>query len=87
MTREPRFPQGVPIPMTPISPGDLAVIAEIVNSYLTYIRLAFRASATRDMYVRYIEDLRRRLAGQYRENTSLTHPGRHRDDRNCDEYL
>jgi hypothetical protein len=67
--QQPRFAQGVPV--TPISPGDLAVIAEIIGSYLVYVRTAFRASARRETYVRYVEDLRRRLAGQHRENTPL----------------
>ncbi len=55
---EPRLPQGVP--MTPISPGDLAVIAEMMKGYLTFVRLAYRASAHRDAYMQYVESLRHR---------------------------
>jgi hypothetical protein len=66
---QPRLPQGVP--MTPISPGDVAVIAEMLKGYLTFVRFAYRPSAQRDMYVQYVERLRQRLAGQHRENTPL----------------
>src|SRR5207245_2779153 len=66
---QPRLPQGVP--MMPISPGDVAVIAEMLKGYLTFVRFAYRPSAQRDMYVQYVERLRQRLARQHRENTPL----------------
>lgn len=69
--QEPRFPQNVPLPVTPLSPGDVAVIAEMMRGYLAYVRVAFRASAQRDAYVQYIEHLRRRLTGPYPDNTPL----------------
>jgi hypothetical protein len=68
-SHQPRLSQGVP--MTPISPGDLAVIAEMLKGYLTFVRLAYRPSAHRDAYMQYIESLRERLAGQHRENTPI----------------
>jgi len=55
----------------PISPGDLAVIAEIMSSYLAFIRSSYRASAQREAYARYVEDLRQRLAGQVRDDTPV----------------
>jgi hypothetical protein len=64
-------PQGVPLPVTPISPGDLTVIADMMRGHLAFVRLAFRASPQRDAYMQYIEHLRQRLAGQYRDNTPL----------------
>ena len=69
--QEPCFSRDVPLPVTPISPGDVAVIAEMMKGYLAFVRVAFRASAQRDAYVQYIEHLRRRLAGQYPDNTPL----------------
>jgi hypothetical protein len=64
-----RLAQGVP--MTPISPGDVAVIAEMVKGYLTFVRLAYRPSAQRETYLQYVESLRGRLAGRHLENTPL----------------
>ncbi len=63
----PRLPQSVP--MTPISPGDVAMIAEMLKGYLTFVRFAYQPSAQRDMYMQYVERLRQRLAGQHQENT------------------
>ncbi len=63
--------QDVSIPVTPISPGDLAVIAEMMSSYIAFVRLSFRTSPRRDAYVQYIESLRERLAGRYREDTPI----------------
>jgi hypothetical protein len=67
---QPRLPQGVP--MTPISPGDVAVMAEMVKGYLTFVRLAYRPSTQREMYLQDIESLRERLAGRHQENTPIS---------------
>ncbi len=67
---QPRFAQSVS--MTPISPGDVAVIAEMVKGYLTFVRLAYRPSAHRDAYLQDVERLRERLAGRHREHTPIS---------------
>jgi hypothetical protein len=70
--KKPRsIPQGISVPVMPISPGDIAVIAEIMSSYLAFVRFSYRASAQREAYVRYVEDLRRRLVGQVRDDTPV----------------
>src|SRR5947209_8469337 len=69
--QESRFPRNVPLPMTPLSPGDVAAIAEMMRGYLAFVRVAFRASPQSDAYVQYIERLHHRLAGQYPDNTPL----------------
>ncbi len=69
---QPRFPQGVPIPTTPISPWDLSVIAEMMKGYLTFVRLAYRPSAQRETYLQDVESLRERLAGRHPENTPIS---------------
>jgi hypothetical protein len=65
------IPQGITGTVMPISPGDLAVIAEIMGSYLAFIRFSYRASAQREAYARYVEDLCRRLAGQVWDDTPV----------------
>ncbi len=60
-----------PLPVTPISPGDVLVLAEMMSGYLAFVRVALRASAFRDAYLHSVEDLRRRLAGHYQDNTAI----------------
>ncbi len=71
--QDPRLPPGVPVsvPVTPISPSDLTAIADMMTGYLAFVRVAFRVSAHRDAYLHYVEDLRRRLAGKYRDNMPI----------------
>lgn len=69
--RSPHPPRGTAMPVTPISPGDLAVIAEMIRGYLVFVRLRFRASSQREAYVQYVEQLRKRLATRYQDNTPI----------------
>lgn len=66
-----RPPRPAAMPVTPISPGDLTVIGEMLRGYLMLVRLRMRASPEREAYLQEIEYLRRRLTARYQDNTSL----------------
>ena len=60
-----------PVPVTPISPGDVAVIAEMMSGYLAFVRVALRASPFRDAYLHSVEGLRQRLGATYPDHTPI----------------